>query len=78
MIIGILEGCDYRNHTEPIFQKIKLLTLNDLYFLETAKFMHRIHYKQNSITSNFCKILQFLQAASIHHHYTRYSDKDND
>ena len=71
-IVRIMEGCDYRNHTEPIFQEIKLLTLNGIYFLKTVKFMHRIHCKQNNITSNFYKT-----AASIHHHYTRYSEKNN-
>ena len=34
--------------------------------------MHLIHYKENIITSNL-----FKTAASIHKHYTRYSDKDN-
>ena len=64
--------CDYRDHTEPLFQEMKLLTLSDIYFLETAISMHRIHYKKHNITSNL-----FKTAASIHKHYTRYSDKDN-
>ena len=34
--------------------------------------MHRIHYKESNITSNL-----FKTAASIHKHYTRYSDKNN-
>ena len=71
-IVRIVGGCDYRDHTEPIIQEMKLLTLSDIYFLETTKSMHRIHYKENIITSNL-----FKTAASIHKHYTRYSDKDN-
>ena len=71
-IVRTIEGCDYRDHTEPIFQEMKLLTLSDIYFLETAKSMHRIHYKENNINSSL-----FKTAASIHKHYTRYSDKDN-
>ena len=51
-----MEGCDYRDHTEPIFQEMKLLILSDIYFLEIAKFMHRIHYKQNNITAMFLEI----------------------
>ena len=51
---------------------MKLLTLSDIYFLETAKSMHYIHYKENNIPPNL-----FKTAASIHKHYTRYSDKDN-
>ena len=51
------------DHTEPIFQEIKLLTVSDIYFLETAKTMHRIHYKENIITFNL-----FKTAASIHQH----------
>ena len=50
-IVRIMKGCDYRNHTKPIFQEMKLLTLSVIYFLETAKFMHRIHYKQYNLTS---------------------------
>ena len=34
--------------------------------------MHRIHYKVNNLTSSL-----FKTAASIHKHYTRYSDKGN-
>ena len=71
-IVRIIGGCDYRDHTEPIFQERKLLTLSDIYFLKATKSMHRIHYKENNITSNLLKT-----AASIHKHYTRYSDKDN-
>ena len=26
-IVRIIEGCDYRDQTEPIFQEMKLLTL---------------------------------------------------
>ena len=61
-----------RDHTEPIFHEIKILTLSDIYFFETAKSMHRTHNKKNNIISNL-----FKTAASIHKHYTRYSDKDN-
>ena len=71
-IARIIGGCDYRDQTEPIFQEMKLLTFSDIYFLETAKSMLRIHYKENNITSNL-----FKTAASIHKHYTRYSDKGN-
>ena len=71
-IVRKIGGCDYHDHTEPIFQEMKLLTLSDIYFLETAKSLHLIHYKENIITSNL-----FKAAASIHKHYTRYSDKDN-
>ena len=71
-IVRIIGGCDYRDHTEPIFQEMKLLTLSDIYFLETAKFMHRILYMENNITSNL-----FKTTASIHKHFTTYSDKGN-
>ena len=71
-IVRIIGGCDYRDHSEPIFQEMKLLTLSDIHFLETAKSMQLIHYKENIITSNLSKT-----ASSIHKHYTRYSVKDN-
>ena len=56
-----MERSDFRNHTEAIFQEMKLLTLNDIDFLETAKFMHRIHYKQSNTTSNFYKTAASIQ-----------------
>ena len=66
-----MKGCDCRNQTKLIFQKMKLLTLSDIYFRETAKCMHRIHYRQYNITYELYKT-----AASIHQHYARYSDND--
>ena len=33
-IVRTIEGCDYRDHTEPIFQEIKLLTFSDYTFLK--------------------------------------------
>ena len=71
-IVRIIGGCDYRDHTEPIFQEMKLLRLSEIYFLETAKSMHRIHYMENNITSNL-----FKTTASIHNHIIRYSNKGN-
>ena len=71
-IVRIIGGCDYRDYTELIFQDMKLLTLSDIYFLETAKSMDCIHNKENNITSN-----SFKTAASIHQHYTRYKEKGN-
>ena len=67
-----MEGCDYRNHNEPTFQEMKLLTLRDINFLETAKFMHHIQCKQNYSHYNCHKT-----PVSIYQHYTRYIDNDN-
>ena len=39
----MLTGSGYREHTNPLFYRAKCLKLKDIYSLETAKLMHKIH-----------------------------------
>ena len=52
-LVRIMEGFAYSNHTVSILREIELLTLRDIYFPYTAKFMHRIYYNRLSRVSLF-------------------------
>ena len=41
--IRLLTGSGYRKHTNPLFYRAKCLKLKDIYSLETAKLMYKIH-----------------------------------
>ena len=41
--IRLLTGSGYREHTNPLFYRAKCLKLKDIYSLETAKLMYKIH-----------------------------------
>ena len=51
------------------FDKLKILTINDIHILEVAKLMHCIHLKQNNAVSD-----SFKFTTSIHQHNTQYSN----
>ena len=41
--IRLLTGSGYQEHTNPLFYRAKCLKLEDIYSLETAKLMYKIH-----------------------------------
>jgi len=58
----------------PLFHKLNLLTLNDVFKLEIAKFMHNIENNEhlpNYISKNFERVKW------THNYNTRHSDKVN-
>ena len=56
----------------PLFHKLQLLKLEDIYKLEICKEMHRI---QTNSTNQLSKLFKFN--SSIHNHTTRNSSKNN-
>ena len=66
-IIRSITNSKYNEHTEPLFKQLKLLNLTQLYNLNTAKFMYKVH------TNNLPEpIVHLYQANSeIHDHNTR-------
>ena len=46
--VRVLDFASYTAHTEPIFKCFKLLNLENLYKLETAKFMFQINQENHS------------------------------
>ena len=49
--IRLLTGSGYREHTNPLFYRAKCLKLKDIYSLETAKLMYKIHNNVLSVAN---------------------------
>ena len=71
--IRLLTGSGYREHTEPLFYRAKCLKLKDIYSLETAKLMCKIH---NNVLS-FANSDKFNLIKNCYTHKTRLSHKNN-
>ena len=63
----------YREHTNPLFYRAKCLKLKDIYSLETAKLMYKIH---NNVLS-FANTDKFNLIKNCYTHKTRLSHKNN-
>ena len=71
--IRLLTGSGYREHTNPLFYRAKCLKLKDIYSLETAKLMYKIH---NNVLS-FANSDKFNLIKNCYTHKTRLSHKNN-
>ena len=71
--IRLLTGSGYREHTNPLFYRAKCLKLKDIYSLETAKLMYKIH---NNVLS-FANTDKFNLIKNCYTHKTRFSHKNN-
>ena len=68
-IIRIINGSKYDAHTEPIFKKLNILKLDDIYKLCVAKYCH--NYFTSSLPSNILTL--FSTISDIHEHATRHN-----
>ena len=57
----------------PVYRRLQVLKINDLYKLETAKFMHQ--FSDKSLSASFEKY--FTRTAFVHRHSTRTSERNN-
>ena len=71
--IRLLTGSGYQEHTNPLFYRAKCLKLKDIYFLETAKLMYKIH---NNVLS-FANSDKFNLIKNCYTHKTRLNHKNN-
>ena len=71
--IRLLTGSGYCEHTNPLFYRAKCLKLKDIYSLETAKLMYKIH---NNVLS-FANTDKFNLIKNCYTHKTRFSLKNN-
>ena len=71
--IRLLTGSGYREYTNPLFYRAKCLKLKDIYSLETAKLMYKIH---NNVLS-FANTDKFNLIKNCYTHKTRFSHKNN-
>ena len=68
-----MNGSGYREHTNPLFYRAECLKLKDIYSLETAKLMYKIH---NNVLS-FANSDKFNLIKNCYTHKTRLSHKNN-
>ena len=60
-------------HTPPLFYKLKILTIFDIYKLQLGKLVYDFLNNIGPTRS----IIQFTRASEIHNYYTRYADEGN-
>ena len=73
IILRIMTCGNYRCHVTPSYKNLNALKLNDIYRLELAKFMHKLHHGAlPKIFENFFKNLSY-----IHSYRTRFADNQN-
>lgn len=62
---------DWNSHTPPLFHKLKILMLDDIYKLQASLFMHDIH--NNKLNETFTSM--FVPLTNIHNYNTRQKTK---
>ena len=63
----------YLEHTLPLFERLQLLKISEIYKLEIAKYMHKIHTNSSPRTESD----SFQRVSEYHNHNTRQSAKKN-
>ena len=67
-IIHIISGANYRAHSKPLFLQLQVLNLEDIFFVEVAKYMHFLSSNQDKFSQQSLS----SQVALLHDHNTRY------
>lgn len=70
-VIRIISSAPYLAHTEPLFNKLKLLNLRKIYILNVMMFMFRFHHA--GLPAVFNNL--FSLNTEIHRHFTRQANK---
>ena len=65
-IIRYITFIKYNTHTQPLFQKLSLLNVNNIYKLKISKYMHKIHLNRNSTLLNNYQLI-----SQAHNYETR-------
>ena len=69
-VVRIISGARYNAHTEPIFKKLNLLKVSDLYLLHAYKFCYKL---ENNVLPLYFHANLFTKNSTIHRHNTRTS-----
>lgn len=69
--IRIITYSKYDSHSKPLFNELQILTINNLYQLNLATLIYKLHHNQTVSTSNLIPITQ------IHKYQTRLSKSHN-
>ena len=72
-IIRFISGADSRAPSQLLFLQLQLLNLEDIFFVEVAKYIHCLSSNQDK----FSQQCSYSQVSSLHDHNTRYSSKSN-
>jgi len=66
-VIRNISGANYNDHTDPLFRKLKIIKLNDLYEMNVAKYMYALSHRTLPI-----KLAQTIKNnQDVHEHNTR-------
>ena len=68
--VRIVHGAGKYDHTDPIFQSLKILNLKKLYMYSVQIFLHK--YRQQNLPDIFIDF--FTVASTIHEHHTRQNN----
>jgi hypothetical protein len=71
--IRIIANVGYRDHTKPLFLKLKLLTIYDINKLQTGSLMYRCIFTPSTLPTVFQTYFTFN--SGIHNHNTRIASK---
>jgi len=72
-ILRIMTLSNYGCHVTPLYKNLNVLKLNDIYRLELAKFMHKLHHGAlPKIFDDFFKNISNIQS-----YKTRFADNQN-
>ena len=66
--VRLITNSKYNSHTNPIFRKLNLLKLDDIYTLQCTKLL--LKYKQCILPQYHSE--QLVTTNRIHHHFTRH------
>jgi len=72
-VVRLITFSDYRGHTNPLFNNLKILKINDLVKFQTCMFMH--DYYHNNLPDVFKMF--FTHVSTRHRYNTRFSGKEN-
>ena len=68
--IRIVADKSFREHTNPLFIKLKLLKIPQIYKLELSKLMYKVHSNTITISDS----TTFTPVSAVHHYQTRYGN----
>ena len=71
--IRIIAKQKYNAHTDPIFKKFKLLKIDDIFKIQSLKFLYK--YKKGETPKYFDGIFEIQQRNVTHNHDTRYRNR---
>jgi len=72
-ISRIMAFSSYSCHVTPLYKNLNVLKLNDIYRLEWAKLMHKLHHGALlKMYDNY-----FQNVSSVHSYKTRFPDNEN-